>query len=122
MEAPPKIPNLVVDLITNPPATPYYKGLLSDEEVAPVLLGWILNRLLDDARRADSALRSAPDQQFLYYHFKSDHQIWLKTVFDKDGASDLNPKEKKALRTVIEGELTARAARRRRPRRSRRIR
>jgi hypothetical protein len=41
---------------------------------------------------------------------KSDHQIWLMTVFDKDEASDLNPKEKKALNTAIEGELAARAA------------
>ena len=41
--------------------------------------------------------------------------------FDKDEASDLNPKEKKALKTAIEGELAARAARRGRPRRSRRI-
>jgi hypothetical protein len=34
------------------------------------------------------------------------------TVFDKDEASDLNPKEKKALKAAIEGELAARAARR----------
>jgi putative transcriptional regulator len=34
------------------------------------------------------------------------------TVFDKDEASDLNPKENKALKTAIEGELAARAARR----------
>jgi hypothetical protein len=37
------------------------------------------------------------------------------TVFDKDEASDLNPKEKKALKTAIEGELAERAARRGRP-------
>jgi hypothetical protein len=37
----------------------------------------MLNRLLDDAKRADLALPSAPDQQFLYYHFKSDHQPYL---------------------------------------------
>jgi putative transcriptional regulator len=45
--------------------------------------------------------------RIIYYHFKSDHQIWLMTVFDKDEASDLNPKEKKALKTAIEGELAA---------------
>ena len=67
---PPKIPNLVVDSITNPPATPYNKGLLSDEEVAPVSLGGMPKRLLDDAKRADLALPSAPDQQFLCYHLK----------------------------------------------------
>jgi len=59
--------------------------------------------------------------RIIYYHFKSDHQIWLMTVFDKDEASDLNPKEKKALKTAIEGESAARAARRGRPRRSRRM-
>ena len=37
--------------------------------------------------------------RIIYYHFKSDHQIWLMTVFDKDEASDLSPKEKKALKT-----------------------
>ena len=46
--------------------------------------------------------------RIIYYHFKSDHQIWLMTVFDKDEASDLNPKEKKALKTAIEGDLVAR--------------
>jgi putative transcriptional regulator len=38
--------------------------------------------------------------RIIYYHFKSDHQIWLMTVFGKDEASDLNPKEKKALKTA----------------------
>jgi hypothetical protein len=42
------------------------------------------------------------------------------TVFDKDEASDLNPKEKKALKHAIEGELE-RDARRGRPRGSRRL-
>ena len=32
--------------------------------------------------------------------------------FDKDEASDLNPREKKALKKAMEGELAARAARR----------
>ncbi len=60
--------------------------------------------------------------RIIYYHFKSDHQIWLMTAYDKDEASDLSPKEKKALKAAIEGELAARAARRVRPSRSRRIR
>jgi hypothetical protein len=72
-----------------------------------------------DARRGKG--RSA-GLRIIHYHFKSDHQIWLMTVFDKDEASDLNPKETKALTTAIEGELAARAARRGRPRGSRRIR
>src|SRR5260221_14508208 len=48
----------------------------------------------------------------IYYHFKSDHQIWLMTLYDKDEASDLTATEKKALKASIEVELEARAARR----------
>jgi len=59
--------------------------------------------------------------RIIYYHFKSDCQIWLMIAYDKDKASDLTAKEKKALRTAIESELAARAARRGRPSRSRRI-
>jgi len=58
--------------------------------------------------------------RIIYYHFKSDCQIWLMTVYDKDEASDLTAKEKKALRTAIESELAARPARRVRASRSRR--
>ena len=58
--------------------------------------------------------------RIIYYYFKSDCQIWLMTAYDKDEASDLTAKEKKALRTAIESELAARAARRVRPSRSRR--
>jgi len=71
-----------------------------------------------DARRGKGrrgALR------IIYYHFRSDCEIWLMTAYDKDEASDLTVKEKKALRTAIESELEARAARRVRPSRSRRI-
>jgi hypothetical protein len=59
--------------------------------------------------------------RIIYYHFKSDSQIWLMAAYDKDEASDLTAREKKALRTAIESELAARAARRVRPSRSRRI-
>jgi len=45
----------------------------------------------------------------IYYHFASDHQIWLMTLYDKSEASDLTAKEKKVLRASIENELEARA-------------
>ena len=48
----------------------------------------------------------------IYYHFASDHQIWLVTLFDKDEASDLTPKEKRALKNAIADELHAREIRR----------
>lgn len=46
----------------------------------------------------------------IYYHFASSHQIWLMTLYDKDEAADLTPKEKKALSAAIEVELRAREA------------
>ena len=59
--------------------------------------------------------------RIVYYHFKSDHQIWLMTLYDKDEASDLTAREKKALKAAIEGELAARAAKQVRARKRRRV-
>ena len=59
--------------------------------------------------------------RIIYYRFSRIIRMRLMTVSAKDEASDLNPKEKKSLKTAIEGELAARAARWGRPRRSRRI-
>jgi hypothetical protein len=46
----------------------------------------------------------------IYYYFLTDQQIWLMTLYDKDEASDLTPKVKKALQRAIENELNARQA------------
>jgi len=43
--------------------------------------------------------------RIIYYYFLTDQQIWLMTLYGKDEASDLTPKERKALRSVIEAEL-----------------
>jgi hypothetical protein len=60
--------------------------------------------------------------RIIYYHFRSYHQIWLMTLYDKDEASDLTAKEKKTLKAAIESELEARVAQRiTKPRRVRRI-
>jgi|SRR5271166_1906575 len=48
----------------------------------------------------------------IYYYFPSGQQIWLMTLYDKDEASDLSPKQKKALRDSVATELAARAAKR----------
>ena len=50
--------------------------------------------------------------RIVYYYFLSDQQIWLMTLYDKDEAADLTPKEKKALKDAIGAELTAREAKR----------
>ena len=58
--------------------------------------------------------------RIIYYHFKSDSQIWLMTLYNKGEAPDLTAKEKKALKASIENELGIRVARRTgRPRRIR---
>jgi hypothetical protein len=46
----------------------------------------------------------------IYYYFPSEQQIWLMTLYGKDEASDLTPKEKRALKSAIETELRARLA------------
>ena len=51
--------------------------------------------------------------RIIYYHFSSDHQIWLMTLYGKDEASDLTGQQKKALKIAIEKELAERAAKRR---------
>ena len=43
----------------------------------------------------------------IYYYFPGEQQIWLMTLYDKDEASDLTPKEKQELKSVIETELRA---------------
>src|SRR5712692_8694905 len=48
----------------------------------------------------------------IYYHFKSDCQTWLMTLYDNDEASDLTATQKKALKASLESELETRAARR----------
>jgi hypothetical protein len=58
----------------------------------------------------------------IYYHFVSSQQVWLMTLYDKDEAADLTPREKKTLKAAIEAELQARQAgqlvRKKRPRRT----
>jgi hypothetical protein len=55
--------------------------------------------------------------RIIYFHFPSDHQIWLMTLYGKNEASDLTGQQKKALKLAIERELAARSAKRRtRPR------
>ena len=44
----------------------------------------------------------------IYYYFVGEQQIWLMTLYDKDEASDLRPREKQILKSAIETELRAR--------------
>ena len=61
--------------------------------------------------------------RIIYYYFSSERQIWLVTLYDKDEAADLTPKEKTALKAAIDAEVKVREAKRGvRERRFRRIR
>ncbi len=44
----------------------------------------------------------------IYYYFPGEQQIWLMTLYEKDEASALTPKEKQGLKSAIETELRAR--------------
>jgi RelE toxin of RelE / RelB toxin-antitoxin system len=44
----------------------------------------------------------------IYYYFTGERQIWLITLYAKNEASDLTPKEKQALKSAIEEELRLR--------------
>ena len=52
----------------------------------------------------------------IYYYFAEDMQIWFLTLYGKDEASDLTPKERQTLKTHLEEEkrqrVRLRAARR----------
>ena len=48
----------------------------------------------------------------IYYYFQGEQQIWLMTLYDKDEAADLTPKDKKMLKNAIETELQSRQAKR----------
>ena len=56
--------------------------------------------------------------RIIYYYFLSDQQIWLVTLYDKDEAADLTPKQKQILRSSIEADLKMRKARQSAPRRT----
>jgi hypothetical protein len=57
----------------------------------------------------------------IYHYFPGEQQIWLMTIYDKDEASNLTPKQKLLLKHAIENELrvrrATRPARHRKPRR-----
>lgn len=44
----------------------------------------------------------------IYFYFPHERQIWLMTLYGKNEASDLTPKQKEALKSAIENELRVR--------------
>jgi hypothetical protein len=56
--------------------------------------------------------KGAAGLRIVYYHFLSDHQIWLMTLYDKGEAADLTTAEKKMLKAALDAELKARRKKR----------
>jgi hypothetical protein len=48
--------------------------------------------------------------RIIYYWWLGGDQFWLFTVYDKDEADDLNAKERKALKSLLDAELKARSS------------
>jgi hypothetical protein len=59
--------------------------------------------------------------RIIYFYFESERQLWLMTLYGKNEAADLTPREKKALKAALDLELRARAEKRAALRRRRRI-
>lgn len=113
-----------MEFIEAPPFTRHLSEYLSDDDYQQLQARLGANPELGDLMRGTGGFRKARwadvrrgkgrrgGLRIIYYHFRSDHQIWLMTLYGKDEASDLTASEKKALKTAIETELEARAARR----------
>ena len=50
--------------------------------------------------------------RIIYFYFESEQQIWLMTLYGKDEAADLTPKEKKVLKAALDSEVKARTQKR----------
>ena len=113
-----------MEFIEAPAFTRHLPGYLSDDAYRELQRRLAGNPELGDVMPGTGGFRKARwadvrrgkgrrgGLRIIYYHFKSDHQIWLMTLYDKDEAPDLTASEKRTLNAAIERELEARAARR----------
>lgn len=83
------------------------QALLQKPEMGSVMPGTGGFRKLrwEDSRRGKGKRGGL---RIIYYYLVADQQIWLFTLYDKDEASDLTAREKKALKAAIQTELGAR--------------
>lgn len=114
-----------MEFFETPPFTRFVQDYLSDEEYRALQRILAQNPEMGDVMPGTGGVRKLrwadPRRgkgrrgglRIIYYHFPSDHQIWLMTLYGKDEADDLTTAEKKALRTAIAAELKARDLQRR---------
>jgi hypothetical protein len=122
-----------MEFIEAPAFTRHLKSYLSDDEFRKLQLRLIFEPETGDLMPGTGGFRKMRwadarrgkgrrgGLRIIYYHFASDDQIWLMTIYDKDEASDLTAQERKALKMAIESELSARAHKRSQGRTSRRL-
>jgi hypothetical protein len=110
-----------VEFIEAPLFTKLLPGYLSDEEYRGLQLhlagdpeagdviqgtGGFRKMRWADARRGQGRRGGL---RVIYYYFEQGSQIWFLTIYGKDEASDLTPREKKILKAAIEDEKRQRA-------------
>ena len=107
-----------------PAFTRFLREYLSDEEYCSLQHVLALNPELGDVMPGTGGFRKLRwvDQRrgkgrrgglrVIYYYFSLEQQVWLMTIYGKDEADDLTPKEKKALHTAIADELRQREEKR----------
>jgi hypothetical protein len=113
-----------MEFIEAPAFTRYLSDYLDDDGYKKLQAKLAANPELGDLMAGTGGFRKMrwPDERrgkgrrgglrIIYFHFKSDSKVWLMTLYGKDEGSDLTAKQKKALNTLIEGELAARSSRR----------
>jgi hypothetical protein len=113
-----------MEFVEAPAFTRHLSGHLSDDEYKELQAALGANPELGDLMPGTGGFRKMRwgdarrgkgrrgGLRIIYYYFPSDQEIWLMTLYDKDEASDLTAREKKALKTLIGSELAARASRR----------
>ena len=115
-----------MELIETPAFTRYLSDYLDDDGYRRLQSELAKNPDLGDLMPGTGGFRKLrwPDKRrgkgsrgglrIIYYYFASDQQIWLMTMYDKNEASDLTLREKKALQEAIAVELKSRQAKTRR--------
>jgi hypothetical protein len=115
---------LSVEFIEAPFFTQLLAGYLSDEEYRELQLHLARDPEAGDVVQGTGGFRKVrwADRRrgqgrrgglrVIYYYFEQDRQMWFLTMYGKDEAADLTPKEKRALKAAIEEEKRQRARRR----------
>jgi hypothetical protein len=111
-----------MEFIEAPAFTRYVSDYLADDEYRELQKALAANPELGDVMPGTGGFRKVrwrdPSRgkgrrgglRIIYYYFSTERQIWLMTLYSKDEAPDLTPKQKRVLTSAIQAELRAREA------------